>query len=66
MNPSTENLNGLIRKLIKLPAETEWVEFKHNNDNPQEIGEYIAALSNAAAFHGNKQSNDPTCSISGA
>ncbi len=32
--------------------ETEWVEFKHNNSDPDEIGEYISALSNAAALHG--------------
>lgn len=36
--------------LLKLPAETEWVEFKHNNDNPQMIGEYLSAVSNSAAL----------------
>jgi predicted HTH transcriptional regulator len=36
-----------------LPRETEWVEFKHNNADPQEIGEYISALSNAAALNRN-------------
>lgn len=40
--------------LFGLPAETEWVEFKHNNDNPQEIGEYISAISNGAALHGKR------------
>jgi ATP-dependent DNA helicase RecG len=35
---------------LKLPAETEWVEFKHNNDNPQMIGEYLSAISNSAAL----------------
>ncbi len=35
-----------------MPVEAEWVEFKRNNDNPQEIGEYISALSNGAALHG--------------
>ncbi|HKM54979.1 MAG TPA: RNA-binding domain-containing protein, partial [Isosphaeraceae bacterium] len=29
----------------------EWVEFKYNNSNPQEIGEYLSALSNSAALH---------------
>ena len=24
----------LVRELVKLPAETEWVEFKRNNTNP--------------------------------
>ncbi len=47
---SSEFLSGLLKELLSLPNETEWVEFKHNNDNPQEIGEYISALSNSAAL----------------
>jgi predicted HTH transcriptional regulator len=47
-----EYLRGLLRELLSLPRETEWVEFKHNNDNPQEIGEYISALSNSSALSG--------------
>lgn len=42
----------LIRHLLSQPKETEWVEFKHNNADPEETGEYISALSNAAALHG--------------
>jgi len=34
----------------KLPAETGWVEFKENLNNPEDIGEYLSALSNAAAL----------------
>ncbi len=45
-------LVGLVRELCKLPRETEWVEFKHNNADPQEIGEYLSALANAAALNG--------------
>jgi predicted HTH transcriptional regulator len=45
-------MEGLIRELQKLPKETEWVEFKRNNSDPQEIGEYISALSNSAALVG--------------
>jgi ATP-dependent DNA helicase RecG len=45
-------LNNLIRELISLPSETEWVEFKHNNNDPQMIGEYISALGNAATLWG--------------
>ncbi len=52
MNPSSEYLAGLVRELCKLPRETEWAEFKVNNTDPQEIGEYISALSNAAALNG--------------
>ena len=45
-------LQNLVRQLIALPKETEWVEFKHNNADPGEIGEYISALSNSATLHG--------------
>jgi len=45
-------LAGLLRELCKLPNETEWVEFKASYADPQEIGEYISALSNAAALCG--------------
>jgi len=46
-----EELHRLVEHLRSLPRETEWVEFKHNNADPQEIGEYISALSNGAALH---------------
>ena len=42
---------GLLSELRKLPKEAEWVEFKGSNANPQEIGEYISGLSNAAALN---------------
>lgn len=45
-------LRGLLEELRKLPAETPWVEFKGNNSNPDDIGEYLSALSNAAALEG--------------
>ena len=47
-----EYLTGLVQELCKLPKETEWVEFKMNDADPQEIGEYISALANAAALYG--------------
>ncbi|MCK4659574.1 MAG: putative DNA binding domain-containing protein [Phycisphaerae bacterium] len=47
-----EYLAGLLHELCQLPHETEWVEFKCNNDNPVEIGEYISALANSAALKG--------------
>ena len=28
-----ENLDKLIKELCKLPNETQWLEFKHNNYN---------------------------------
>lgn len=42
---------SLIRELVKLPNELEWIEFKHNYENPDEIGEYISALANSAAIN---------------
>lgn len=45
-------LPSLLRELLALPGETEWAEFKCNNDNPQQIGEYISALANSAALRG--------------
>ncbi len=47
---SIEYLQSLVRELVKLPSEAEWVEFKCNNKEPQMIGEYISALSNSAAL----------------
>lgn len=49
---TSEYLHGLLSELLMLPKETEWVEFKHNNANPEQIGEYISALANSAALQG--------------
>ena len=49
---SSEYITGLVCELCKLPHETEWMEFKVNNADPQEIGEYLSALANAAALNG--------------
>lgn len=45
----------LISNLITLPVETETVEFKVNNCDPEEIGKKIAALSNSANLHDKKK-----------
>lgn len=50
MNQS--DLVNLIDELRALQGETEWVEFKVDNYNPQEIGEYLSALSNSACLLG--------------
>ncbi len=47
-----EHLVSLVRELCKLPQETEWAEFKVNDAEPQQIGEYISALANSAALAG--------------
>ncbi len=44
------DLRALVNRLRALPRESEWVEFKVNNSDPQEIGEYISALANSAAL----------------
>jgi len=49
---SADYLAGLVRELCALPRETEWVEFKVNDAEPQAIGEYISALANSAALVG--------------
>ena len=45
-----ENLEKLIRELVTLDDETQWVEFKHNNYDPLMIGEDISALANGGSF----------------
>ena len=47
-----EYLVSLVQELRKLPAETEWVEFKVDEHEPSEVGEYISALANSAALTG--------------
>jgi predicted HTH transcriptional regulator len=50
-----EFLSGLVRELCKLPRETEWVELKENNKDPQQMGEQLSALANSAALAGKAQ-----------
>lgn len=49
---SNSYVQRLVDELTGLPAETEWVEFKRSNSDPQLIAEYISALSNAATLCG--------------
>ena len=49
---SDDQIVELVHNLLKLPTETEHVEFKHNNADPQMIGKDISALSNSAALKG--------------
>jgi len=68
---SAEYLANLVHELCHFIGEAEWVELKCNNANPEEIGEYISALSNAAALHGKAHGhvlwgiNNETHSIAG-
>lgn len=45
-----KNLEKLVETLIRLPSETTWVEFKHDNYIPEMIGERISGLANAATL----------------
>jgi hypothetical protein len=35
---------ALLDRLIQEPHENEWLEFKVNNADPHELGEYVSAL----------------------
>lgn len=47
-----ENIDKLVKELCKLPNETGWVEFKHNNCSPEMIGQDISALANSVVLAG--------------
>lgn len=55
LDRTQDELQRILQELRSLPAESEWVEFKHNNDDPDEVGEYLSALANAAALLGKPQ-----------
>jgi len=46
------DLIALLNRLCQEPNESEWIEFKSNRYNSQEIGEYLSALSNSACLLG--------------
>ncbi len=41
---------ALIDRLRALPTETEWLEFKRNRYEPEQLGGYLSALANAACL----------------
>ncbi len=47
---NNRDLIALVDRLRALPTETEWLEFKRNSAEPQEIGEYLSALANEACL----------------
>jgi ATP-dependent DNA helicase RecG len=47
-------LKALIDSLREEPHETEWLEFKCNNKQPELIGKYLSALSNSACIENKK------------
>lgn len=54
MNPvkPEDYYKSIVHELCNLSTETEWVEFKKNIAEPDDIGKYISALSNSAALEG--------------
>ena len=45
------DIKQIVLDLCALSDEQEWFEFKENWFQPESLGEYVSALSNAAAFH---------------
>ena len=52
MKAEAANLEEIVGDLLAVGRECEWVEFKLNNSQPTEIGEYLSALSNGACLSG--------------
>lgn len=52
---TSEELQHILDELCLLPTETEWVEFKTNKADPEDIGRYISALANSAALCGKEK-----------
>ena len=71
MNSEQEYYVSLIERLRQMPEETEWLEYKVNNCEPELIGEYISALSNSATICNKEKAyllwgiNDKTHEIQG-
>ena len=47
----SSKINSIIQEARSHNAELPWIELKMNNTNPQEIGEYVSAMSNTAALY---------------
>lgn len=48
----SQSAASIITEACRHDVELPWIEFKTNWSNPQDIGEYISALSNTAALFG--------------
>ena len=51
MEPEDYVYQNTLDRLLQL-GEREWIEFKENNTNPDEIGKRLSALANGASLHG--------------
>jgi ATP-dependent DNA helicase RecG len=45
---ATSDPKALLRRLLREPRECAWLEFKHNNCDPELIGRTVSACANAA------------------
>ena len=65
------SLKEIVLDLCGYSDEQEWFEFKENWFEQETLGEYVSAMSNAAAFHHKKNAffiwgvNDETHEIVG-
>ncbi len=48
------DVKKIVQELCSYNDEQEWFEFKVNWFEPQSLGEYVSAMSNAAAYHKRK------------
>ena len=66
-----KEIKTIIADIQASPKEGEWFEIKENNANPEELGEYVSALANGAAYMGMSKGylvfgmNDATHAITG-
>ena len=51
MRRLSKDIKQIVLDLCAMNDEQEWFEFKENWFQPETLGEYVSALSNAAAFH---------------
>ena len=53
MTPVAPNKDfaAIVRALCRPSGETEWIEYKRNYANPDDVGRYISALANGAALN---------------
>ncbi|MCU1585967.1 MAG: transcriptional regulator [Microbacteriaceae bacterium] len=47
-----DQLLHIVPQLAALAGESEWFEFKVDNDDPETLGENVAALANSARLAG--------------
>ena len=51
----TNNPAALLGRLVEEPVESDWLEFKQNNADPDMIGRWISACANAAILAGKER-----------